>query len=90
MKPFIRHTLERHRLRLHELDALLSAHDVVSDLERFKRLTREHADAQAVADAYDRYRQREADLAAALELTRDPDPELAAMGTEEQAQAQAD
>ncbi|GAB4088629.1 peptide chain release factor 1 [Hydrogenophaga soli] len=90
MKPFIRHTLERHRLRLHELDALLSAHDVVSDLERFKRLTREHADAQTVADAYDRYRQREADLAAALELAHDPDPELAAMGTEEQAQAQAD
>ena len=46
MKPFIRQTLERHRQRLHELDALLSAVDVVADMDRFRRLTREHADAQ--------------------------------------------
>jgi len=83
MKPFIRHTLERHRLRLHELDALLSAADVVSDMDRFRKLTREHADAQNLADAYQRFCQLEADLTAAQELSQDPDPDMAAMGADE-------
>ncbi len=79
MKPFIRQTLERHRRRLHELDALLSASDVVQDMERFRRLTREHADAQQLACAYDRYRQAEADLATAQDMFAGDDPEPAAM-----------
>ena len=41
MKPFVRDTLLRQKARLHELDALLSAPDVVSDLERFRTLSRE-------------------------------------------------
>ena len=65
MKPFIRQTLERHRLRLQELDALLSAPDVVQDMDRFRKLTREHAEAQDIADSFTRYLQCEADLAAA-------------------------
>ena len=90
MKPFIRQTLERHRLRLHELDALLSAVDVVADMDRFRRLTREHADAQGIADVYNRFLQREADLAEANHLATDPDPEMAAMGADEVTAAQAD
>ena len=43
MKPFVRDTLLRQRARLHELDALLSAPDVVDNMERFKTLSREHA-----------------------------------------------
>ena len=89
MKPFIRHTLERHRLRLHELDALLSAADVVSDMDRFRKLTREHADAQNLAEAYQRYCQLEADLAAAQALSQDSDPDMAAMGVEELPELQA-
>lgn len=88
MKPFIRQTLERHRLRLHELDALLSAHDVVNDMDRFKQLTREHAEAQQIANSFDRYLQCEADLAAALMMTTDPDPSMVAMGEEEKTAAQ--
>ena len=48
MKPFLRQTLERQLLRLHELDALLSAADVVSNLTRFRALTKEHADASVL------------------------------------------
>ena len=44
MKPFLRQTLDRQLLRLHELDALLSASDVVSDMDRFRSLTREHSE----------------------------------------------
>ena len=47
MKPFVRDTLLRQRARPHELDALLAAPDVVDDLQRFRKLSREHAEASA-------------------------------------------
>ncbi len=82
-------------LRLHELDALLSASDVVSDLARFRDLTREHAQASLVATQYTRLTQREADLAGAesmlLEVRNDSAAvELAAMAEEEIAAAKTD
>jgi peptide chain release factor 1 len=54
MKDFLRHTLDRQIARVQELDALLSAPDVVSDLERFRKLTREHAETSAVTEQYQR------------------------------------
>jgi peptide chain release factor 1 len=92
MKPFLRQTLDRQLLRLHELDALLSASDVVSDLDRFRSLTREHAEASIVAEQYRKLTSREADLAGAqsmLDEARD-DPEMAAMAEEEIAAAKTD
>ena len=88
MKPFVRDTLLRQKARLHELDALLSAPDVVSDLERFRTLSREHADASVIVEAFDRHQQREADLAAAQEMLADPD--MAEMAQEEIEVAKAD
>jgi peptide chain release factor 1 len=90
MKAFVLETLERQRQRLHELDALLSAPDVVSDMERFRQLTREHADTDAVVQPYLRYLQRQADLQEALALALDTDLELAALGQDEANAAQAD
>jgi peptide chain release factor 1 len=81
MKPFVRDTLLRQKARLHELDALLSAPDVVSDLERFRTLSREHADASMIVEAFNRHEQRAADLAAAQEMLADPD--MAEMAQEE-------
>ena len=89
MKPFIRHTLERQRLRLHELDALLGAPDAVADRERFRQLSREHAEADAVVQPYLRYLEREAALQHAHSLSLDPDPELAELAELEAAQLQA-
>ncbi|MBT9550079.1 MAG: peptide chain release factor 1 [Hydrogenophaga sp.] len=88
MKPFVRDTLLRQRARLHELDALLSAPDVVSDMERFRALSREHADASVIVEAFNRHEQREADLAAAHEMLTDPD--MAEMAEEEIGAARAD
>ncbi len=90
MKPFIRDTLERQRLRLHELDALLSAPDAVDDRDRFRQLTREHAETDAVVQPYLRYLQREADLADARALAADHDAEMAALAEDEIAAAEAD
>ena len=88
MKSFVRDSLLRQRARLHELDALLSAPDVVDNMERFKTLSREHADASTVVEVFNRYLQREADLAAANELLGDAD--MADMAREEIDSAQAD
>ena len=88
MKPFVRDTLLRQRARLHELDALLSAPDVVDNMERFKTLSREHADASTVVEVFNRYLQREADLTAANEMLGEAD--MADMAREEIDTAQAD
>ena len=88
MKPFVRETLMRQRARLHELDALLSAPDVVDDMERFRNLSREHAEASSVVEVFNRYLQREADVAAAQDMLGDAD--MADMAQEEIDSAQAD
>ena len=88
MKPFVRDTLQRQRTRLHELDALLSAPDVVNDMDRFRALSREHADASILVDTYNRYLQRESDLAAAQAMLDDPD--MAELALEEVTAASAD
>ncbi|MDR7094500.1 peptide chain release factor 1 [Hydrogenophaga laconesensis] len=88
MKPFVRDTLLRQRARLHELDALLSAPDVVDQMDRFRALSREHAEASAVVEVFNRYLQREADLAAAQDMLGDAD--MAEMAQEEIQGAEAD
>ncbi len=88
MKPFVRASLQRLRSRLHELDALLSAADVVEDMARFRALSKEHAEASEVVAVYERFLRREADLAAAQGLLRDP--EMAEMAREEIATCESD
>jgi peptide chain release factor 1 len=73
MKPFVRETLLRQRVRLQELDALLSAPDVVQDLARFRLLSREHAQTRERVDAWARFEQREADQRNAQALLLEPD-----------------
>ena len=81
MKPFVRDTLLRQRARLHELDALLSAPDVVDQMDRFRALSREHAEVSTVVEVFNRYLQREADLEAAQDMLADAD--MADMAQEE-------
>jgi peptide chain release factor 1 len=88
MKPFVREQLNRYALRLKVLDEQLSQQDVVSDLDRFRALTREHAEVSQVATRYERFCQRETDLADAQALLQDPD--MAEMAQEEINAAQAD
>src|SRR4051812_45816719 len=81
MKPFLRQQLERFPVRLQELDFFLSQPDVVSNMERFRELTREHAEVTVVNGVYQRFLQRERDLAQAREMLDDPD--MAEMAREE-------
>lgn len=72
MNPFVRDSLMRQRARLHELDALLAAPDVVDNMDRFRALSREHSEASTITEVFDRYLQREEDLVSASELLNDP------------------
>jgi peptide chain release factor 1 len=81
MKPFLRQQLERYPVRLQELDFFLQQPEVANDMERLRALTREHAEVSEVAGLYERFRQREGDLAQAREMLDDPD--MADMAREE-------
>jgi peptide chain release factor 1 len=92
MKPFMRVQLERYAARLIELDGFLSQSDVVRDLDRFRALTREHAEVSQVAGRYAKFVQRERELAEATELLQDPsvDADMAALAADEMATATSD
>ncbi len=88
MKQFLRQQLERYPVRLNELDFFLQQPEVVQDMERFRALTREHAEVSEVAALYARYQERESGLAQAREMQADP--EMADMAAEEIAAIEAE
>lgn len=88
MKDSLRQQLERLAMRLAELDANLADPVVSADMKRYRALAKEQADASTLVSLFHRYRQREADLAAARDMQADP--ELAEMANEEAASAQSD
>ena len=96
MKPFLRQTLERQLLRLEELEALLSASDAVSDLNRFRSLTKEHADVSILSNQYLLLRQREEALLEAEAMVLEaksaqpPDSAMVEMAEDEIAEAKSD
>jgi len=81
MKPFLRQQLDRYPVRLQELDFFLQQPEVVQDMERYRALTREHAEVSEVAGLYRGYLQREDELEQAREMSADP--EMGEMAREE-------
>jgi peptide chain release factor 1 len=72
MKPSLRTKLDQLSSRLAELDAILGSPDVTRDLDRYRALTKEHADLGPVVARFHDFVSAEADLAAAEELSADP------------------
>jgi peptide chain release factor 1 len=91
MKPFMLAALQQQQQRLTELDAQLSAPDVVQDLQRYRALSQEHAELSDLMAVFTRYQAAQADAAQAQDWLSDL--ELKEMAAEEleraQAQAQA-
>ncbi|PKO60194.1 MAG: peptide chain release factor 1, partial [Betaproteobacteria bacterium HGW-Betaproteobacteria-18] len=85
MKPFLRQQLARYADRLGELEFLLSRQDIMSNMAQFLLLSREHTEVAAVAGRWQRYQQREADLAAGQDLLKSStnDADMMAMAQEE-------
>jgi peptide chain release factor 1 len=88
MKDSLRQQFIRLGHRLAELDATLADPAIASDMNRFRELTREHAEVDDLVQRFRRYEQRENDLSSAREMAGDP--ELAELAADEIALAEAD
>jgi peptide chain release factor 1 len=88
MKDSLRQQFERLALRLTELDATLADPGVAGDMQRFRNLTREHAEVTGLVERFRRFERRERDLRSARGMLDEPD--MAEMAQEEIATAQAD
>lgn len=73
MKASMRSRLEQLARRLAELDGLLALPEVGSDMDTFRKLSRERAEVEPVASAFNRYLQTEDDMETARSLLSDPD-----------------
>ena len=96
MKDSFRLQLQRLVMRLAELDAHLADPKLSHDINRYRAVAREQAEAQSLVDRFQAYERREADEAAALVLLDDAtgasaaDAEMAEMAREEISAARAD
>ena len=87
MKPSLRLKLEQLTARLAELEHLLAAPETARDMDRFRSLSKEHAEIGVVASMFARYVKAEKDQAAAAGMA--DDPELAQFAEEERQDAAA-
>jgi len=85
LKPSLLLKLDQLAARLAELDHLLAAPESTADMERFRALSKEHAELAPVVASFAEYRKAEADLAAADEMASDPS--MKAFAEEERAAA---
>jgi peptide chain release factor 1 len=73
MKSSLAAKLTQLSSRLEDLNGLLSASDVTRDLDRYRGLSREHAEIAPVVARYREWLQAERDLGTAQELAADPE-----------------
>ena len=92
MKDTLRHQFDRLGMRLQELDARLADPAATADMNKFRELSREQAEASEIVELYRRFTQREADRATAQEMldAGDDDADMVAMAREEIAACDAD
>lgn len=65
--------LTRLTVRLDELDKLLSSATITADLDNYRKLARERAEIEPVAELYQAYQQVENDVETAREMSADPE-----------------
>jgi peptide chain release factor 1 len=73
MKASLATKLSQLAERLEEINHLLSREDATADIEKYKKLSREHAELTPVVALYHAYRQSEADASTAQALLEDPE-----------------
>jgi len=77
----MRSRLEQLAHRLIEIDAMLAEPEIASDMDKFRKLSRERSELDPVVQAFNEYVRVEGDLQAAREMMSDP--EMKEMGEEE-------
>ncbi|WP_100641780.1 peptide chain release factor 1 [Alteromonas facilis] len=75
--------------RFEEVQALLSSPEVIADQERFRALSKEFSQLEAVVKAFNEYQQAQEDLASASEMMSEDDAEMREMAQEEYKAAKA-
>ena len=88
MKDALRHQLQRLAMRLAELDAHLADPALGQDMQRYRSVAREQAEAADIVQRFQQYEQREGELAGARALLDDPD--MAELAQAEITEAEAD
>jgi peptide chain release factor 1 len=88
MKDTIRNRLEKMTDRFEEVGRLLAAPETSGGSQQFRDLSMEYARLQPLAERFGAFRSLEADLAAAREMSSDPDQGMRALGEEEVARVQ--
>ncbi len=79
--------LETLHERRAELDGMLAVPEVVNDQDRYRALSREHAEISPVVGCFDRYRRTQEAITHAEELMREDDADMRAMAYDEALQA---
>jgi peptide chain release factor 1 len=87
MKHSLRLKLDQLESRLSELNHLLAAENATRDMDRYRALSREHAEIDPIVARFREFTQAEADLVAANEFGSDP--EMRTLADEERASAQS-
>jgi peptide chain release factor 1 len=87
MKPSLLNKLAQITERLDELNRLLASEHVTSDLDNYRKLTREHADIAPVVALYRAFDQAESDITSAQAMLSDP--EMKALAEDEIVDAKA-
>ena len=90
MKESILFKLEQLRDRYEEVGHLLSDPDVIGDQDKFRKLSKEYAELEEVAQTFSDYQQAQENLAEAEILAQDSDPDMKTMGEEELVNAKAE
>lgn len=83
MKESIRTKLDGLVLRLEEINRSLSDPETLSEVDRFRKLSKEHSELTPVVQRYRQYRLAQDGLEAAELMRGDPDPEMRALAEEE-------
>ncbi len=73
MKPSMLAKLDQLSQRLEEVSALLMQENVTSDMDNYRKLTREHAELEPLVALYKTYQQAQTDVQTAEEMMSDPD-----------------
>ena len=89
MKESIHNKLERLAERLEEINHLLSSPDVISDQNKFRTLSQEHAQLTPVVNCFNDYESTMADFNEAKRMLEDDDKDMQEMAKEEFKEAKA-
>ena len=83
MQPSLTRKLETLVERRAELDGLLAVPAIIADQERYRALSREHAEISPVVECFARYRHTQEAIVHAEELLREDDAEMRALAHDE-------